>query len=341
MANWKDNSTLLLLSEYIKKTKDAEIRKILVDSRRDFMSIRKGQEAKFRYLYYTIFLKINAYLGSKKVLTKKTYSDLYKLVDSLFNFLIGEQVYEVKNNLLRSIKAGAKVSDKLFYLAVKKSGVKVPENIIKNFDKLLLYETDKTFDLVFNLTWGRKRTTLSKKIWNSNKRSRKAIKKIIEYYENNKINDPRQLAKELEGYLSQKTPVSKKLRGLIPGIPKNVSYESLRVARSEINQGFTQSVYNTGKNSFGYEGIYWVNSSRHPEFDICTIYANTKKYGEKGFFPKNKEPKVPHPNCLCTQIPKYDLDSTIKALQGWEKDPNKYKEMDRYIKNLNRRAGQI
>lgn len=341
MANWKDNATLLLLSEYIKKTKDAEIRKILVDSRRDFMNIRKNQEIKFRQLYYNIFLKINAYLGSKKVLTKKTYSDLYKLVDSLFNFLIGEQVYEAKNNLLRSIKAGAKVSDKLFYLAVKKSGVKVPEDIIKNFDKLLLYETDKTFDLVFNLTWGRKRTTLSKKIWNSNKRSRKAIKKIIEYYENNKINDPRQLAKELEGYLSQKTPVSKKLRGLIPGIPKNVSYESLRVARSEINQGFTQSVYNTGKNSFGYEGIYWVNSSRHPEFDICTIYANTKKYGEKGFFPKNKEPKVPHPNCLCTQIPKYDLDATIKALQGWEKNPNKYKKMDRYIKNLNRRAGQI
>jgi len=345
LGDWKNNAILLLINEYTKKIKDSETRKILLDARKEFLKIRKNQEIQFVHLYSIMFSRINSYLSGKSgknSLTPKIFSELYNLIDSLFIFLIGEQVYNIKNNVLRSIKFSTDIPNKIFLTALTRSDIGTKDILKNNITKVLTYKNDKVFDLVFDYSWGKKKTTLSKKIWDSNIRSKKAIKKIIEYYEINRINDPRKLAQDLEGYLKQSTPVSKRLRKLIPGIPKNVSYEALRVARSEINQGFTQGLYTTSNETYGYQGIYWVLSSRHPEVDICTEYANQKKYGEKGFFPKGKEPRVPHPNCLCTQIAKYaDIDNLVDELIEWEKNPNKNKKLDDYIKSLNRRAGQL
>lgn len=341
MATWKDNATVLVLNELYKKIKEPELRKILVDARKKFVNVRAKQEKQFSGFYVTLFYGLLAYLNNTKNLTGKNFIELNKLVDSLFTQLVASEVLAIKNNVLLSTKIGADVARSYFKEAVKKSGILEARNIIDKLDTIILNETDKTFDLVFEYQWGKKKATLSKRIWNNNKRSRSAIKKIVQYYQDNNINDPRLLAKDLEGYLRQSTPVSKKLRKLISGIPKNVSYESLRLARSEINQGFTQSLYNSSRDTYGYQGIYWVLSSRHPEFDICTIYANTKKYGKRGFFPAGKEPRVPHPNCLCIQIAVYDFDKIVEDLKGWEKSPKKYSKIDSYIKTLNRKAGQI
>jgi len=341
MATWKDNATVLVLNEIYNKVKEPELRKILTGYRKKFVNIRAKQEKEFAKFYVDLYYSILVFLNSRNTLTKKSFKEINVLIDSLFTHLIANQVLSIKNNVLISVKIGADIARNYFKTAVKKSGIAEARNIIDKLDTLILYDTDKTFDLVFEYSWGKKKTTLSKRIWGGNQRAKKGIKKIIEYYEANNINDPRLLAKDLEGYLKQNTPVSRKLRKLIPGIPKNVSYEALRVARSEINQGFTQSLYNSSRETYGYNGIFWVLSSRHPEFDICTIYANTKKYGQKGFFPAGKEPRVPHPNCLCVQIADYNIDKLVEDLKGWEKYPKKYTKLDSYIKTLNRKVGQI
>jgi hypothetical protein len=342
MTNWKDNASVLLLSEILKKTKDKNVAKILIEARKDFVNIRTKQEKKFGSFYLDLFNRIFSYLVGKKTLTSKNYKELTNIVNGFFKLIIANELYEIKNNMALSLKASSNVGTKYLKQIFKMAKVNLTNELREKFELIILKETNKSFDLVIDYAWGKKKTTLSKKIHNANQRSRKGIINILKYYQDNNINDPRILSKDLEGYLKRNTLVSKRLKKLIPGLPKDCSYEALRVARSEINQAFTQNLYNVSQQTYGYEGIYWVLSSRHPEFDICTIYANTKRFGKKGFFPKGKEPRVPHPNCICTQIASFgDINKTVNDLIKWSKNPKSNKKMDEYIKTLNRKAGQL
>jgi hypothetical protein len=145
----------------------------------------------------------------------------------------------------------------------------------------------------------------------------------------------------MEGYLLKRSAISKNLRSKIPGLPKDLSYEALRLGRSELSNSFADSIYKTANLLPGYKGITWLLSSRHVDPDECTEYANTKKYGSKGFFPKGKEPDVPHPNCLCTQLQEFEEeDDFIARLKSWEnggkdKELSNFHELTKYKKAVN------
>lgn len=91
------------------------------------------------------------------------------------------------------------------------------------------------------------------------------------------------------------------------GVEEKSRYVAERIARTEAARAWAQGFlekYDDQENVVAYR---WKLSSRHPEVDICNMYADADFYGlGKGIYPKDKIPDLPvHPHCLCHLSPVY------------------------------------
>lgn len=91
------------------------------------------------------------------------------------------------------------------------------------------------------------------------------------------------------------------VEGLIrPGAPGGVSYNAMRLARTEINNAFHFSQIRHTREMPWVDGYRWNLSGSHPKVDVCSTMAqgNHSNLG-RGIYSKADVPGKPHPNCLC------------------------------------------
>lgn len=74
----------------------------------------------------------------------------------------------------------------------------------------------------------------------------------------------------------------------------SVSYQSFRIARTEINTTARETMNRMYKNVSFVKGFEWHLSGSHPTYDYEEI---CEKYAKQRFF--KKIPENPHPNCMC------------------------------------------
>jgi hypothetical protein len=99
----------------------------------------------------------------------------------------------------------------------------------------------------------------------------------------------RQISKDLRPYLKYQEGMTQ----------KQVVSRSFTLARTEINNAFTECQIQCAKREPWNQGIKWNLSASHPKFDICDIYASQDLYGlGSGIYPPSQVP-VRHPRCLC------------------------------------------
>jgi len=179
---------------------------------------------------------------------------------------------------------------------------------------------------------------LSQRIWNITNKNKEVIENIIA----DAIvrgQDAFQTARELRGYLNGDGTISRALVRRAKEaekryyVPKDVRFEALRLARSETTFAFAEGTYLGGRVNPGYLGIRWVLSTGHPMPDMCDDFAQGTD--GKGFWPKGDEPPVPHPQCLCIQVPQYEdpLEFAERA-RAWYKDPAADPELENWYKNF-------
>lgn len=111
------------------------------------------------------------------------------------------------------------------------------------------------------------------------------------------------------------------VRGLIdPATPGGVSYASMRLARTEINNAFHRSQIDLRKGDPWTEGFKWHLSGSHGKPDKCNDYASGvhNRGSEPGVYSVGNVPGKPHPQCLCwleTVVMEED-DFVTKAARG-------------------------
>lgn len=78
-------------------------------------------------------------------------------------------------------------------------------------------------------------------------------------------------------------------------------YIADRIARTETARAWGDGFFANNLPDEDVIAFKWQLSSRHPQYDICDIHANTNSYGlGKGIYPKNKFPRyTAHPHCTC------------------------------------------
>lgn len=88
---------------------------------------------------------------------------------------------------------------------------------------------------------------------------------------------------------------------ILPSTPGGVSYASMRLARTEINNAFHRSQIDLRKGDPWTEGFKWNLSGSHPRPDECNDYADRQHFrgGDPGVFKVADVPGKPHPQCLC------------------------------------------
>ena len=81
---------------------------------------------------------------------------------------------------------------------------------------------------------------------------------------------------------------------------RKIAYNARRIVRTEIAHAHHEADRVSAVRSDVVKGIKWNLSPRHPEPDICDVYASVDLYGlGPGVFPPEYLPPLPHPHCLC------------------------------------------
>jgi hypothetical protein len=127
----------------------------------------------------------------------------------------------------------------------------------------------------------------------------------------------REIAEDLEKFLiiKGKGPAERSILFPTPTERKIMS-RTMTLARTEINNAFTESQIECAKREPWNDGIKWNLSASHRVPDICDVYASQDLYEMgAGVYPPDKVP-VRHPNCWCflTDVLK-SLDEVARLLK--------------------------
>jgi len=193
--------------------------------------------------------------------------------------------------------------------------------------------------------WARTRNGLylSDRIWEHREKYRNTMRDIIQ--ESVTIGqDAVKTARMLQQYvrfgamtLARDYPeMMKRMKGRIPG---NISYEALRLARTEMTAAFGEGAIAAARVAPSYLGMKWVLSKSHPVPDICDTLATTHNFRlglGPGVYPPGNEPPYPaHPNCLCTLVPIHeDPEEFVARLKDWRDDPSSDRELEKWYQSI-------
>lgn len=179
---------------------------------------------------------------------------------------------------------------------------------------------------------------LSDRVWRIGERWRNNVRRVIEDGVARGVNS-RVLAREAQKYLQPGVWTGHKLetrRRL--GVSKDVSYEALRLARTEMANAFHEGGIMANRTMPSYRGIYWRLSAAHPLLDVCDDMSNSIEYGERGFYPQGEEPLRPHPHCFCVTLPAHEDPARFaERLRAWMRDPANDLALERWYNDTAKR----
>ena len=85
-----------------------------------------------------------------------------------------------------------------------------------------------------------------------------------------------------------------------PGVPGGVSYNAMRLARTEINNAFHFTQIRYTREQPWVDGYQWHKSKSHKHVDVCDERANRNHDGiGRGVYKKKNVPGKAHPHCFC------------------------------------------
>jgi len=125
----------------------------------------------------------------------------------------------------------------------------------------------------------------------------------------------------------------KRMKGRIPG---NISYEALRLARTEMSAAFGEGAIAAARVAPSYIGMKWVLSGSHPVPDICDTLSTYDSGLGPGVYPPGDEPPYPaHPNCLCALVPVHEEpEKFVEKLKRWTENPESEPELEQWYQNI-------
>ena len=182
---------------------------------------------------------------------------------------------------------------------------------------------------------------LSNRIWNTGQNYRTQLTRLVQESVATG-QDAVKTARMLERYINQGASTLIKdypeawdrLKGRMP---KNISYEALRLARTETTAAFGQGSITAARLTPSYAGIKYCLSAQHRIYDICDLLAAADEDGlGPGVYAPGNEPVYPaHPNTRSFLVPVHaQPGEMIEKIKAWEKDPDSQPELERWYNDV-------
>jgi hypothetical protein len=322
----------------IKEIQDAagEYGKWALEARKQYIDLRLKQDLEIRKLYQRAIKNIAKQLKSDPNNTH--LKELEVSIQNEINKLTGDFTSKIQDYVKNAVDAGSGYSEAVMIDLVKKAGV---ENTIRVSNIKNIYSRVNT--QAVEAIWARtkKGLKLSDRIWQTGDNVRNTIRDIIQ--ESVAIGqDAVKTARMLERYVQGGTSTlaaeyPNMMKRMGNRIPKDISYEALRLARTETTAAFGEGTIAAARVTPSYKGIKWVLSKSHPLQDICNTLAETDGWSlGAGVYPPGEEPIYPaHPNCLCILVPVHEQpEDFVKKLKQWVNNPDSEPDIEKWYKEI-------
>lgn len=326
-----------MTDDEIKQTKDAAgtyIRHAL-GARKIFIGIRARQDPEIRALYVRLADRVASRIGdTARPLAPFKQSHLERVEQMLrveADRLRDGITFVLKRDIRDAVEAGAGISSGVTFQLLEAAGIRI--------DKDVRASCFRVNNRAVENIWRRhtKGFKLSDRIWQQGEKAREAVQDILQ-----EAVATGQSAVDTAGLLQQyirKGAMS--LAADYPNMmerlqaPRDISYEALRLARSETSKAYWDGAVEAGRNSPSYIGVRWVLSHSHPVPDVCDAYAEHNEGLGRGVYGPGNEPSYPHPNCICTIVAVHEQpEEFVKKLKRWEEDPAAEPKIEKWYQGV-------
>lgn len=310
-----------------------------LEARKKYVDLRLRQDPAIRKLYLRAADRIAAELRAMGALTvggmlrKRHLEELEASLRREADRLTGELTDEIKRAVDEAVSASAGFSQAVTLSLAAKAALDTGR-----IREVFAQVNRQAVEAI----WARSRDglRLSDRIWQKGETARNAIRDIIQDAVATG-QDAVKTARLLEQYvrtdartLAKNYPnMMKRMAGRIPG---DLSYEALRLARTETTAAFGEGTVAAAQVSPSYRGMKWVLSKAHPAPDICDLLAAADSGLGPGVYPPGEEPMYPaHPNELCTLVPVHEQpEEFVQRLKRWRESPDLEPDLEKWYNQV-------
>ncbi|MGY0692628.1 retron-type reverse transcriptase [Virgibacillus sp. FSP13] len=316
--------------------------KYALEARKKYIELRMHQDKRIQQVYLRAIKRIAKELKELSStggnpLKVRQLLDIEKALAEEFKKLNSEIDDLTLEYIRGGVAAGVSYSQAITLSALTEAGIKKTP-MIKTFSKI----NTRAVEAIYART--HKGLSTSDRIWRNSKRAETVVRNIIQEGVATG-SDAKEVAQALEKYVQSDSKTMAEhypnmMERIQSRVPIRLSYEALRLARTEMTAAFGEGTIQGGRVSPSYIGTRWVLSPSHPVKDICDTFANADHGLGKGVYPKGEEPMFPpHPNCLCTLLPVHEQPEDLVArLRDWMKRPASQPDLEEWYRDVYKSA---
>lgn len=320
-------------------TTAGKYKKWALEARKDFIDLRLNQDKEIKKMYIDITKKLTKELEKEGMskFSKKRLKIILKQLNREIELLNEQLTINFEAYLKRNIEVATNYSKSILMKAVETASInKITKPAIQN----IFYEINTR---TLEAYWARSKDGLflSDKIWSKNIKYRDTMVKILQ----GAVAEGRdcvKTARMLDEYVlkGKKTLVDNypnMIKRIGNRIPKDVSYEALRLARTEMTAAYGEGVLASAMINPATLGIKYILSAAHPKTDICDEICGTDEYGLGiGVYPLDSAPEYPfHPNCLCIVLTVNEQpEQLVERLKRWNSNPMSEPGLEEWYQNI-------
>lgn len=296
----------------------------VLNARKQFLKLNKSQEKELLNLYTELAKQLEVDISKCRTTSSELYlKKLHNIVVANIRDMHGDLKKIISENITTSSEIASSV-DYAYYEAITNN-----TGLLATFNSMVMTTREHTVNKLIQGNFYKDKTSLSERLWSN---SNKNIKSIDIAIKTNVLRgaNARELAKNIEKYVNPQKRIDIKTDEV--GFNKNVSYNSIRLARTSITHSFSESMINNAMNNPFNRGLKWNLSTSHSirmhgKTDMCDDNAG------KVFKPE--EIPLQHPCCLCYFTEEnVSISEASKRLKEWS-DGAEDKELDEWY-NLNK-----
>ncbi len=329
------------MAQEIDEIKDAAgaYRRWALEARKKYIELRLRQDPEIRGLYIRAADRVARELRKLTLKTPSSYlrkrqlEELEAALRTEADRLTGSLTKAFEQYIEQAVEAGGGYSQAIALDLFKKAGMD-----ITGLRTMFATVNRQAVEACWART--KKGLFLSDRIWQQGEKFRNTMRDIIQeavVIGQDAVKTARMLQQHVRQgsqTLAKDYPnMMKRMKGRIPG---DISYEALRLARTEMTAAFGEGTIAAARVSPSYIGMKWVLSHSHPVVDICDTLAEHDGGLGRGVYSPGDEPPLPaHPNCICVLVPVHEEpEKFVERLKKWRDDPSSDQELEKWYNDI-------
>jgi len=310
-----------------------------LQARKNFIDLRLQQDLEIRNLYIRLTKNISKELRKEglSLINRRRLNHMYNVLKMCEDKLNGQLTINFEKYIKANIETSVGYSKAITINAIKKAGItKISNPVIQN---MYFRVNERAVEAIWSRT--QDGLYLSDRIWSKSKKYRQNMTTIIQAAVA-EGKDCVKTAKMLDQYVlkGKKTLVDNypnMIKRMENRIPSDVSYEALRLARTEMTAAYGEATVSAAMVSPSCSGIKFILSKSHPKRDICDDICGIDKHGLGiGVYPIDEAPEYPfHANCLCITLTVNEQpEQFVQKLKNWNKDSMSEPGLENWYQNI-------